>query len=182
VQLLLENGADVNIQGGQFNTALQAASYSGHDQIVHWLLEAGADVDVFGGQYGTPLESAFYRGHNYIVQQLLEKGADINLRTNWVDYEFRRITDEDDLRRSYGLDPLSANRKRVDPELSIAEEVPPVFPRDPDDNFYLPAQSRSRNTEMRSGNHRPPVASPAWIDRVRLAPTNATLSTMGFEG
>jgi len=182
VQLLLQNGADVNIQGGQFNTALQAASYSGHDQIVHLLLEAGADVDVVGGQYGTPLESAFYRGHNHIVEQLLEMGADDNLRTDWVDYEFRRRTDEDDLRREYGLDPLSANREKVNPDVRITEEVPPVFPRDPDGNFYLPASSRSLNTEMRSGNKRPPGTSPAWIDRVRLAPPNATLSTMGFEG
>jgi ankyrin repeat protein len=179
VQLLLENRADVNIQEGQFNTALQAASYEGHDQIVHLLLEAGADVDAFGGQYGTPLESASYRGHNHIVKQLLKKGADINLRTDWVDYEFRRITDEDDLRRNYGLDPLSANRKRVDPEARIAEEVPPVFPRDPNDNFYLPIERFSHKT---SGNHRRKVASPAWGNRVRSVPPNATLRTMGFNG
>ena len=34
VQLLLEKGAEINAQGGQFGNALQAASYGRHDKIV----------------------------------------------------------------------------------------------------------------------------------------------------
>jgi hypothetical protein len=32
VQRLLEKGADVNVQGGRYGNALQAASYGGHEQ------------------------------------------------------------------------------------------------------------------------------------------------------
>ncbi|KAF8518578.1 hypothetical protein JB92DRAFT_2634701, partial [Gautieria morchelliformis] len=43
VQLLLENGADVNAQGGWYGNALQAALSQGHHPIVQLLLEKGAD-------------------------------------------------------------------------------------------------------------------------------------------
>ncbi|KAH8752228.1 hypothetical protein F5883DRAFT_366071, partial [Diaporthe sp. PMI_573] len=42
VQLLLDNGADVNAPGGRYGNALQAASYAGHEMIVKLLLEKGA--------------------------------------------------------------------------------------------------------------------------------------------
>ena len=42
VQLLLENGADINAQGGGYGNALQAASDEGHQNIVQLLLENGA--------------------------------------------------------------------------------------------------------------------------------------------
>ena len=37
------------VQGGEYGSALQAASYGGCDQIVQRLLEKGADVNVQGG-------------------------------------------------------------------------------------------------------------------------------------
>src|SRR6266516_2691020 len=54
-RLLLENGADVNAQGGTYGNALQAASENGQDQIVKRLLENGADVNAQGGTYGNAL-------------------------------------------------------------------------------------------------------------------------------
>jgi hypothetical protein len=45
---LVEQGAEVNAQGGYYGNALQAASYQGHDQIVLRLLEKGADVNAQG--------------------------------------------------------------------------------------------------------------------------------------
>jgi ankyrin repeat protein len=64
VQLLVENGADVNgqggcvsiascssntiLEGGKYGTALQAASDSGHVQIVEFLLQRGANPNVQG--------------------------------------------------------------------------------------------------------------------------------------
>jgi ankyrin repeat domain-containing protein 50 len=78
VQIVLEKGADVNAQGGEYGNALQAASLQGHDQIVQRLLKKGADVNAKGGEYGNALQAASGAGHNQIVQQLLEKKADIN--------------------------------------------------------------------------------------------------------
>ena len=44
VQMLLDNGADVNAQGEEYGNALQAASSEGYDQVVQMLLDKGADV------------------------------------------------------------------------------------------------------------------------------------------
>src|ERR1700728_2114745 len=50
-QGLVKNGVDVNVQGGRYGNALQAASYMGHDEIVSFLIENGADVNAQGGFY-----------------------------------------------------------------------------------------------------------------------------------
>ena len=42
--MLLDKGADINAQGGDYGTALLAASLGGHDQIVQMLLDKGADL------------------------------------------------------------------------------------------------------------------------------------------
>jgi ankyrin repeat protein len=55
VELLLDKGADVNAQGGEYGNALQAASLGGHDKIVELLLDKGADVNAQGGEYGNAL-------------------------------------------------------------------------------------------------------------------------------
>jgi Ankyrin repeats (3 copies) len=46
VRLLVNDACvDVNVQGGWYKNALQAASCGGHEKVVEQLLEAGADVD-----------------------------------------------------------------------------------------------------------------------------------------
>ena len=50
VRLLLNKGADVNDQGGEYANALQAASTEGHQQLVWLLLEMGADINAKGGE------------------------------------------------------------------------------------------------------------------------------------
>ncbi|KAH7012720.1 uncharacterized protein B0I36DRAFT_436694 [Microdochium trichocladiopsis] len=69
---LLGEGADVNTQGGEYGSALQAASHEGHREDVQLLLDNGADVNAQGGYYGKAL------GHREIVQLLLDNGADVN--------------------------------------------------------------------------------------------------------
>ena len=54
--MLLNNGAEVNAQGGRFGNALQAASYQGHEATVRLLLlDKGAEVNAQGGKYGNAL-------------------------------------------------------------------------------------------------------------------------------
>ncbi|KAE8823749.1 hypothetical protein PTNB73_10123 [Pyrenophora teres f. teres] len=77
-RLLLDKGADVNAQGGDYGNALQAASYQGHEQVVKTLLDKGADVNAQGGRYGNALQAASYQGHEQVVKTLLDKGADVN--------------------------------------------------------------------------------------------------------
>jgi ankyrin repeat protein len=54
VHVLLDRGADVNVQGGQYANALQAASVGGHEKVVQMLLNRGADVDTQVGFYTAP--------------------------------------------------------------------------------------------------------------------------------
>ncbi len=58
VELLLDANADVNIHGGLFGSALQAAALSGKANTVQVLLEHGASPGYAGGSYGTALEIA----------------------------------------------------------------------------------------------------------------------------
>jgi ankyrin repeat protein len=61
VKVLLEKGAEVNAQGGEYGNALQAASFGGHEAIVKVLLEKGAEVNAQGGIYGNALQAASWR-------------------------------------------------------------------------------------------------------------------------
>ncbi|KAF5320212.1 hypothetical protein D9758_017613 [Tetrapyrgos nigripes] len=78
ILLMIENGEDVNAQGGVYGTALQAASWEGNVDIVKLLLENGADANAQGGRYGNALQAASWQGNVDIVKLLLENGADVN--------------------------------------------------------------------------------------------------------
>ncbi|KAF5333923.1 hypothetical protein D9758_017476 [Tetrapyrgos nigripes] len=78
ILILVEEGANINAQGGQYGNALQAASYEGSEEIVKLLVEKGADINAQGGPYGNALQAASYLGREEIVKLLVEKGADIN--------------------------------------------------------------------------------------------------------
>jgi hypothetical protein len=77
-KLLIENGADVNAQGGHYGNALQTASYKGHEAIVKLLIEHGADVNAQGGHYGNALDVALFWGGKAVAKLLIENGADVN--------------------------------------------------------------------------------------------------------
>ncbi|KAF8441158.1 ankyrin repeat-containing domain protein [Terfezia claveryi] len=109
VQLLLENGADVNITGGICGTALIGATYFGYENIVQLLLEKGADVNITGGEYGTALMAATYSGRKDMVQLLLERGADANVTsgesgTALIEAIFRKRRDIVELLLEKGAD------------------------------------------------------------------------------
>jgi ankyrin repeat protein len=73
--MLLDKGADVNAQGGDYGNALQAALSEGHEQVVKMLLDKGADVNAQGGDYGNALYTASARGYEQVVKMLLDAGA-----------------------------------------------------------------------------------------------------------
>ncbi|KAH8749143.1 ankyrin repeat-containing domain protein, partial [Diaporthe sp. PMI_573] len=77
-QMLLENSADVNAEGGRYGNALQAASIEGHEEVIQILLDNSADVNAEGGEYGNALQAASFEGHKEVIQMLLEKDADVN--------------------------------------------------------------------------------------------------------
>ena len=87
VKLLLQMGADVNAQGGQYNNALQAAASEGREAIVVLLLENGANVhaeSIDDYDIGNALQAASGGGHEAVVRQLLKHGAEVNNPGNGV--------------------------------------------------------------------------------------------------
>ena len=89
VQFLLDKGAEVNAQGGEYGNALQAAAFSGSEAIVQLLLDKGADVNAQGGIFGNAFQAAGYRGREAIVQLLLDKGADVNAQGGYFGNAFQ---------------------------------------------------------------------------------------------
>nr|XP_022301168.1 uncharacterized protein LOC111109381 [Crassostrea virginica] len=73
VQLLLNNGAEVNLCNEKGCSPLYSACFKGHESIVQLLLNNGAEVNLF-----TENGSCF-KGHESIVQLLLNNGAEVNL-------------------------------------------------------------------------------------------------------
>ncbi|KAI0098743.1 ankyrin repeat-containing domain protein [Nemania sp. FL0031] len=76
VNILVDNGVNINARGGTYDNALQAASLRGHREIAELLLQSGADINAQGGKYGNALQAASFQGHIEIVHFLLEHGAD----------------------------------------------------------------------------------------------------------
>ena len=75
VRLLLEHGADTNVQNRHGRTPLHFASFSGAVEVVPLLLEHGANVEVKGDDGMTALQEAVGRGHDKVVALLREHGA-----------------------------------------------------------------------------------------------------------
>ncbi|KAL7800946.1 ankyrin repeat-containing domain protein [Trichoderma afarasin] len=79
VQLLLANGADVNVssEGRIWDyTALEVAAARGHLSVVQLLLANGTDAQLPGNDRA--LHQAAENGHEAVVQLLLTKGVDVN--------------------------------------------------------------------------------------------------------
>ncbi|KAF3388862.1 Ankyrin repeat and KH domain-containing protein 1 [Penicillium rolfsii] len=82
VQLLLDQGADINGESEFRGTALADACYNGHEEVVKMLLNRGVSVNTGLSNIGlasrNPLEAAAYGGYLGIVQRLLEHGIHVH--------------------------------------------------------------------------------------------------------
>lgn len=79
---LIENGADVNIQGKEGYTPLHLAVKYEHPQLVETLLKHLPNVNVKDSYGCTPLHLAVKEGHIDISVMLFDHGADINTQDN----------------------------------------------------------------------------------------------------
>ncbi len=75
IRLLIEYGANVNLQDKDGNTALVFASYNGHTEAVKLLLAAGAKVNLQDDRDYTALYYANREGYIEIQKLLREAGA-----------------------------------------------------------------------------------------------------------
>lgn len=80
--MLLEHGAMVDCADWDQRTALRAAAWGGHEDIVKALLQHGADVNRTDDEGRTALIAAAYMGHSEIVEHLLDFGAEIDHADN----------------------------------------------------------------------------------------------------
>ncbi|KAJ5150759.1 uncharacterized protein N7500_010948 [Penicillium coprophilum] len=99
-QRLLDLGAAVDAPGSQHGTALQAASFAGHGEIVKILLERGASFSPAGTsqaekvEYSSPLQAALANGHDGVAQFCSLWGKSRQARRLIQEYGNGRINEE----------------------------------------------------------------------------------------
>ena len=117
VELLIANGADVNLRSGMIvktkdgsdgeqmaqkiandRTPLDMAIFREHTEIAELLIAKGADVNARDDDGFTPLHIAAYEGHKEIAELLIAEGADVNAKDDDgdtpLDYAHRRVYTE----------------------------------------------------------------------------------------
>lgn len=77
-RVLIENGANVNIQDIKGATPLHNSIIGGNLQLVTEIIEARADVNAKNNRYRTPLHLTAAAGYPEILLRMVEAGADIN--------------------------------------------------------------------------------------------------------
>ena len=77
-RILLEHGADVNVQNSKGFTALMMACQYGKEAMVRLLVEHGADIHILNLHQHSALMYACEEEHVEICRYLIEKGADVN--------------------------------------------------------------------------------------------------------
>ncbi|KAM3416093.1 hypothetical protein BST61_g9574 [Cercospora zeina] len=77
VRLLVDRGADVNINCGERGNALSAAAGSGYKDVVALLLDRGADINACDSSTKNALYHACLNGQHEVVELLLDRGADM---------------------------------------------------------------------------------------------------------
>ncbi|KAJ8300500.1 hypothetical protein KUTeg_022019 [Tegillarca granosa] len=82
VELLLQNGAKIDLCDNDGSTSLMLASQNGHSSVVELLLQNGAKIDLCDNDGSTSLMLASQNGHSSVVELLLQNGAKIDLCDN----------------------------------------------------------------------------------------------------
>ena len=80
VQLLLEDGADPNIQNKDGESSLHRACHGGHVDIIRMLLDYGADCNILDTEQNTPLHLVAATDHIGPIELLIDAHADTQLK------------------------------------------------------------------------------------------------------
>lgn len=82
VRFLIDQGANVNLQGTEGGSPMHCAANHENIEIIDLLIKKGAQIDMKNLWGNTPLSLASQRGCNKTVQFLISKGADILAKSN----------------------------------------------------------------------------------------------------
>ncbi|KAF5685747.1 ankyrin protein [Fusarium denticulatum] len=99
VELLIDNGAEINVRCHRGQAPLHNSVLHGNDEITEFLISKGADVSMVDDERQTPLNLASESGNTEVARQLIDSGADISHET------------------TYGFTPLSMASSRGHVEL-----------------------------------------------------------------
>ena len=81
IRILLDNGADPDLEDQYENYPIHLAAMMGHAETVKLLIDAGTDPDEWGAEGKTPYHYASEEGHQDTIRVLIEAGADPNTRS-----------------------------------------------------------------------------------------------------
>lgn len=82
VQLLIDEGADVNAEDNAVDTPLHYVSLNGNLDVVKLLIDKGANVNAENSVKTIPLHYASTNGYLDVVKLLIHKGANINAKNS----------------------------------------------------------------------------------------------------
>ncbi|EFE31317.1 uncharacterized protein ARB_01712 [Trichophyton benhamiae CBS 112371] len=82
VELLVESGADVNLEGGEYGSAVNAAIANGDNQIISYLIEKGAKLDTRNKEGRTTIHHTAKNGNIKLLERLISNDADIAIADN----------------------------------------------------------------------------------------------------
>ncbi|MBM7558121.1 ankyrin repeat domain-containing protein [Halanaerobacter jeridensis] len=82
VEILIEEGADVNVRTDDGRTALMKAIGENNSEIVKVLIKGGANVNAKDNNGQTALMKAVNKRNKYVVKMLIENGANVNAKDN----------------------------------------------------------------------------------------------------
>ena len=79
MNVLLENGADINIVNDCYQSILHYAARGGHCAVIEELLKIKANIHAKDNKGCIPLHWAAFKGHTDAVNMLFNYGADVNI-------------------------------------------------------------------------------------------------------
>lgn len=84
LEILIDNGADINVLDPQGNAPIHCAVSKGQTKIVKMLIAQGADINLKRGDGNSPLNTAaraaMYPDSSEMVKILIANGADVNVK------------------------------------------------------------------------------------------------------